>query len=85
MLQRLFIDHPASVDETYLQHMGVASSFGWAMAKACCACFVHAIVPGLCVKTGSGIIRDLHDRMVVNRVRHPAKEDEAMLWLAANI
>jgi hypothetical protein len=37
------------------------------------------------VRTGSGIIRDLHDRMVVNRQGKPAPEDDAMLWLAANI
>jgi uncharacterized membrane protein YeiH len=85
MIKRLFVEHPESVGESYLQHMGVAASFGWAMAKASCACFVHAVVPGLCVKTGSGIIRDLHCRMVTNRVGHHASEDEAMLWLAANI
>ncbi|WP_235976603.1 DUF6356 family protein [Sandaracinobacteroides hominis] len=89
LANRLFRDHPASVDESYLQHMGVASSFGWAMLQASGACFVHALVPGLCEKTGSTIIRRLHDRMVVNRVaQHPAQKTEsedAMLWLAANI
>ncbi len=85
MMKRLFVDHPASVGESYFQHMAVAGSFGWAMARASCACFLHAIVPGLCVKTGSSIIRDLHGRMVVNRVKLPPPEDEALLWLAANI
>jgi hypothetical protein len=85
MIDRLFRDHPASVDETYFQHMAAASGFGWAMLKASGACFVHALVPGLCVRTGSGIIRDLHDRMVVNRQGKPAPEDDAMLWIAANI
>ena len=32
------------------------------------ACFVHAVFPGLCVKTGSGVINDLHRRMVTHRV-----------------
>lgn len=80
---RLFRDHPASVNETYLQHMGVASSFGWAMLKASGACFVHALVPGLCEKTGSTIIRNLHSRMVTNRVQ--PQEDDALLWIASNI
>lgn len=80
---RLFRDHPASVNETYLQHMGVASSFGWAMLKASGACFVHALVPGLCEKTGSTIIRNLHNRMVTNRVQ--PQEDDALLWIASNI
>ncbi len=88
MFRKLFISHPQSVNESYLEHMGMASSFGWAMLKASCACFVHAIVPGLCERTGSTIIRDLHGRMVTNRVvKAPceAGTDEAMLWLAANI
>ena len=85
MIDRLFRDHPASVDETYLEHMAVAGSFGWAMLKASCACFLHALVPGLCERTGSRIITDLHDRMVLNRRRAPAAEDDALIWIAANI
>jgi len=82
MIRRLFLDHPTSVQETYWQHMRVAASFGWAMAKASAACFVHALVPGLCERTGSRIIRDLHARMVINRHRAP---DDPLLWIAANI
>ncbi len=87
LFARLFRDHPASVGETYFEHMGMASSFGWAMLKASGACFVHALVPGLCEKTGSTIIRNLHTRMVTNRVVNtPEPEsDDAMLWIAANI
>jgi len=85
MLNRLFVQHPAAVGETYLEHMAVAASFGWAMGKASCACFVHAIIPGFCEKTGSSIIRHLHDRMVTNRSPATPAEDDAMLWLAANI
>lgn len=88
MFRRLFVDHPASVDETYLQHMAMAGSFGWAMLRASGACFVHALVPALCEKTGSGIIRQLHDKMVTNRVAKPAEglpEEDALLWIAANI
>jgi hypothetical protein len=90
MFQRLFHDHPASVNETYLEHMGVAGSFGWSLLMASCACFVHALVPGLCERTGSRIITQLHGRMVTNRVRvraddTAASEDQAFLWIAANI
>lgn len=85
MFHRLFVQHPRSVDESYIEHMGVASSFGWAMAKASCACFVHAMVPALCEKTGSSIIRELHGRMVTHRSHAKATDDDAMLWLAANI
>jgi hypothetical protein len=85
MIDRLFRDHPASVNETYLEHMAVAGSFGWAMLKASCACFLHALVPGLCERTGSKIIAQLHGRMVTNRLRKPASEEDALNWLAANI
>lgn len=84
MIRRLFLDHPKSVNESYFEHMEMAGSFGWAMLRASCACFVHAVVPGLCEKTGSTIIRQLHARMVTNRVVNTS-EDDAMLWIAANI
>jgi len=37
-LAGLFTDHPASVNETYLQHMGMAFSFGSRMVIAGLAC-----------------------------------------------
>lgn len=67
MLKRLFVDHPASVGETYVEHMATAASFGAAMFVGSLACFVHAVFPGLCVKTGSGVVADLHHRMVTHR------------------
>lgn len=88
MIRRLFLDHPKSVNESYLEHMAMAGSFGWAMLRASGACFVHALVPGLCEKTGSTIIRQLHDRMVTNRVvkgEVATPEDDALIWIAANI
>jgi hypothetical protein len=86
MIKRLFQDHPASVNETYLEHMGVAGGFGWSLLKASCACFVHALVPGLCERTGSRIITSLHERMVTSRSRKPAAtRDDSLIWIAANI
>ncbi|WP_033923195.1 DUF6356 family protein [Sphingomonas sp. 37zxx] len=67
MFDRLFIDHPADVGETYFAHLRTASWFAGTMLLAGLACFVHALVPGLFVKTGSTAIGRLHDRMVVNR------------------
>lgn len=64
-----FNEHPASVGESYLEHMGVASSFGWAMLRGSAACFVHALLPFLCTRTGSDTIRALHERMVTARAR----------------
>lgn len=66
---RLFTDHPESVDETYGQHFVHALGFGLRMIWGGLQCLVHAFVPGLCEKSGSTMICELHDRMVVNRRR----------------
>ena len=68
-LHSLFTEHPASVGETYFEHLAAAARFAGWMLVATIACLVHAIFPFLCVSTGSGIIKRLHDRMIVNRAR----------------
>jgi len=72
-----FTDHPASVGETYAEHMGQAVSFGVPMILAGLACLVHGVFPFLFKTTGSRAIRDLHRRMVTDRVRRPAQQDDA--------
>lgn len=71
MIRKLFTEHPASVNETYFEHMGSALSFTGTMFVATLACLTHAFLPFLCVTTGSRKITELHDRMVSNRVRQP--------------
>ena len=75
MFKQLFIDHPKSVDETYLQHFCTAMSFSTKLFKAASACFIHAFVPGFCIKTGSKAITELHVQMVTFRVKGGAKEN----------
>jgi hypothetical protein len=69
MLKQLFIDHPKTVNETYIQHFFTAMSFSMKLFKAAIACFIHAFVPGLCIKTGSKAITELHVKMVTFRVK----------------
>ena len=69
MIKRLFTEHPASVNENYIEHLFAAGSFGVCMFGASMACLVHAIFPFLFVKTGSAAIEGLYDRMVANRHR----------------
>lgn len=64
-----FTDHPASVGETYGEHLRSACSFSASMIAGGLACLVHAIFPFLFVSTASSTIRELHDRMVINRAR----------------
>ncbi|HVJ39904.1 MAG TPA: DUF6356 family protein [Dongiaceae bacterium] len=84
MFDKLFRDHPASVDETYFEHMAVAASFGGRMFIASLACFVHALVPGLFVRTGSNAIRSLYERMVTHRHRGSAQAARTMQEIAVH-
>ena len=67
----LFTDHPASVGESYAEHLGTAAGFGVRLVLTGLACIVHALLPFLFVKTGSQQISALYDRMVANRRRNP--------------
>ena len=64
---RLFTEHPASVGESYWGHLLRASWFGSRMMLAGAACFVHALLPFLFVKTGSKAITELNVAMVAGR------------------
>ncbi len=67
MFRKLFLDHPREVEESYLEHMGVASSFGFAMIWGGTKALMHSIVPAWCVTSGSDTIRRLHTIMVEKR------------------
>jgi len=77
-IQRLFNEHPASVGETYWGHLLRATWFGSKMLLGAGACFVHALLPFLFVKTGSETITQLHTAMVTNRRRVPEGVDLAV-------
>ncbi|MEN9718242.1 MAG: hypothetical protein RIQ99_1120 [Pseudomonadota bacterium] len=66
---KLFTDHPASVGETYAEHLVMAGGFGVRMVLAGVACLIHGLLPFLFVKTGSTQIATLHGQMVANRRR----------------
>lgn len=64
-----FTAHPASVNESYLEHLCSAWSFSFRMIGAGIACLLHGLFPFLFGSTGSSTIRQLHERMVTNRAR----------------
>lgn len=68
-LLRPFTEHPASVGETYFEHLCRAAGFAFSMLVAGIACLIHALLPFLFVTTGSRTVTKLHDRMVQNRRR----------------
>lgn len=63
MIKRLFLSHPASVGESYREHMQTAFSFGLPLARATGAAFVHAFLPFLFTTTASRTVKQLNERM----------------------
>lgn len=66
-LMRAFNDHPASVGESYFEHLLQAIGFGTRMVFAGLACLVHGLLPFMFVRTGSRAITELNERMISKR------------------
>ena len=62
-LLQAFTAHPASVDESYLEHAGFALRFSGKLFAASMAALVHAVLPFAFEKTAGNAIREMHDRM----------------------
>lgn len=62
MIKRMFLEHPASVDETYFQHAAFAARFSFALFGAAFAALVHAILPFAFEKTASQTVARLYAR-----------------------
>ena len=78
--RRLFIDHPASVDETYGEHFVAAMRYAGRMAVCAGAAAVHAVIPGLCCTTASERIHELDGEM---QARRQVAEDNSELAVAS--
>lgn len=59
----IFTDHPASVGETYFEHLGFALRFSLRLFAASLAALVHALLPFLFEKTASNVVNGLHERL----------------------
>lgn len=73
---RLFVEHPASVQESYFQHMCTASGFGVKLLSASLMCFVHALLPGCFETKASERINKLYESMVLHRVKSTSDRPE---------
>ena len=62
MITRVFLTHPRSVDESYLQHAAFAGRFSLQLFAAAFAALVHAFIPCLFEKTASRMIADMYAR-----------------------
>ena len=62
-----FTAHPASVGESYTQHLGVATRFGLRMIAGGLGALAHGVFPFLFTTPGSRTISALHAEIVAKR------------------
>ena len=62
-LHRLFTEHPASLGETYGQHMRASVGYAVPLLGALLAAFAHALLPFLFTTTASTTVRRLYERI----------------------
>lgn len=62
MIARLFLSHPRSVEESYLEHAVFALRFAGLLFLAALAALVHAVLPFAFESTASRIIARLYKR-----------------------
>lgn len=60
MINRIFLNHPAKVNETFFEHMAFAGKFSGKLFLAGGAALVHAFIPCLFEKTASKVIAELY-------------------------
>ena len=60
---RGFVDHPASVNETYFEHMRFAFGFAGTLLAAGAAALIHALIPPRFETTASRMIKKMHARL----------------------
>jgi hypothetical protein len=63
MIYKMFLAHPATVNESFVQHFFFALRFSALLFAAAFAALVHAFVPCLFEKTASRILLGLTDRI----------------------
>lgn len=62
-LKQLFTRHPASVNESYFEHLCFAAGFSIQLLLAAVAALIHSLLPFLFETTASRIVDGLHARI----------------------
>jgi uncharacterized protein DUF6356 len=83
-LKKLFLDHPQSVGETYIEHMHAASGFGLRMVGAGFKCVVHSVLPFVWPRAASDCVLGLH-RQLSRRRMHDLSARDLKLAFEAQI
>jgi len=77
MLDKLLLAHPRDIGESYGEHAGHALYIGARMIGAGVACLVHALLPGLFVRTASHTVDDIQNLMTRRSASAPLDEQTA--------
>ncbi|MCP5076338.1 MAG: hypothetical protein GY947_23965 [Rhodobacteraceae bacterium] len=62
MINRIFLEHPASVDDTFGEHFLFATKLSGMLFVAASAALLHAFVPAAFEKTASRIVARLYGK-----------------------
>lgn len=85
-LDRVFLAHPRTVGESYLQHSAFAFRIASRLLLAGMAALLHAIVPCLCETTASRIILAMNADIVARRAKaNQAQQTEPLFGFAEYI
>jgi hypothetical protein len=71
-LRHRFLDHPASVGETYGEHCRHAGVFGARLIVGGCACLIHAVLPFVLTFTASDVVARLNEEMAARQRARPS-------------
>ena len=55
--EKLFLEHPREVGETWAEHAAASAGYGWRLLQASACAYIHALVPGLHKTTASDRVR----------------------------
>jgi hypothetical protein len=79
-LDRIFLAHPRTVGESYLEHSVFALRIGLRLVLAGMAALLHAIVPSLCETTASRIILAMNADILARRAKANQMQQAAPLF-----
>ncbi|MEZ5831595.1 MAG: DUF6356 family protein [Dongiaceae bacterium] len=79
-LDRVFLAHPRTVGESYLEHCGFAFRIATRLLLAGSAALLHAAVPCLCETTASRIILAMNADIVARRAKANQAQSAAPIF-----
>lgn len=63
MIYRKFSEHPASIGETYWEHLIFAWNKGFCLLRLSLVCFLHGLFPFLFETTASDKLKEINSEM----------------------